>query len=264
MSDTAYWRELGLSWLRSPRQRLWRRFHDRAVGEWVAAHLPAGARSVLKTDLFEEAVGEPILAGLAERSSLAMGLDLALPLAAAARRRAGAALVVAAEVERLPLADGSVQVVVSTSTLDHFHGEDRLQRSLTELARVLAPGGTLLLTLDNLDNPVVRLRNRLVRSRVRAFGLVPYRVGATVGRAGLRRMLEASGLTPEWMGAVVHPVRSLAIPLCGWAERRWGRRGQEILLRWLSASEALGRLPTRFLTGSYLAVVARVPPSPSR
>ncbi len=264
MSDGAYWRELGLRWLESPRQRLWRHFHDGAVGAWLEAHLPADAVLVLKTDLFEEAVADPLLPRLAGSAEAALGVDLALPVAAAARRRSPAAAVLCADVERLPFADGSLGVVVSTSTLDHFESTTRLERALGELSRVLAPGGRLLLTLDNLDNPVVRLRNRLVRSRVRAFGLVPYRVGATAGRRGLRRMLEAAGLTPEWTGTVVHPVRCLAIALCERAERRWDAKGRARLLHWLTAAEILGRLPTRFLTGYYLAVVARAPSASSR
>ena len=165
---------------------------------------------------------------------------------------------------RLPVADHSLDVVVSTSTLDHFERLEELERSLHELGRVLRPGGSLLLTLDNLDNPVVRLRNRLVRSRVRAFGLVPYRVGATVGRRRLREMLHGVGFVVESMGAVVHPLRTVAIPLCERAEHRWSPTARRRLLRFLAAWDRVGRLPTRYLSGYYLAVVARRSPVPER
>ncbi len=264
MNGVEYWRELGLNWLEAPRQQLWRAFHDRVVAAWVISGLPPDARRLLKTDLFEEAVGEPLLEVLADRVELAFGVDLSLPLARAGRRRSPDGEAAAGDVLRLPVAEASLDVVVSTSTLDHFEEPKELERSLHELRRVLRPGGSLLLTLDNLDNPVVRLRNRLVRSRVRAFGLVPYRVGVTVGRRRLREMLSGAGFSMVRMGALIHPLRTVAIPLCERAEHRWGRAARERLLRFLAAWDKVGRLPTRFVTGYYLAVVARRSPVPDR
>lgn len=40
-------------------------------------------------------------------------------------------------------------LVVSTSTLDHFTCREDLVTSLEEISRVLRPGGLLILTLDN-------------------------------------------------------------------------------------------------------------------
>ncbi len=61
----------------------------------------------------------------------------------------------------LPFPDGAFDRVFSNSTLDHFDSRDDIREALRELARVLHPEGELLLTLDNLANPVVRLRNAL-------------------------------------------------------------------------------------------------------
>jgi SAM-dependent methyltransferase len=51
------------------------------------------------------------------------------------------------DLTRLGLADGSVQTVVCVSVLEHV---DDLRAALAELGRVLAPGGTLLLTVPFL------------------------------------------------------------------------------------------------------------------
>jgi 2-polyprenyl-3-methyl-5-hydroxy-6-metoxy-1,4-benzoquinol methylase len=50
------------------------------------------------------------------------------------------------DIERLPYEDDSFELVVSCETIEHV---PRPQRAVRELARVLQPGGTLLLTCPN-------------------------------------------------------------------------------------------------------------------
>ena len=66
---------------------------------------------------------------------------------------------VVADVRSLPFAEASFGVVFSGSTLDHFESAADIQRSLGELYRVLRPGGTLILTLDNPANPLIEGRS---------------------------------------------------------------------------------------------------------
>src|SRR5204863_8026948 len=68
------------------------------------------------------------------------------------------------DVRALPFADGSFDVVVSTSTLDHFQARADIDTALRELHRVLASDGLAVVTLDNPWNPLVALRNALPRS----------------------------------------------------------------------------------------------------
>ena len=64
--------------------------------------------------------------------------------------------------ERLPLADGIADVVVSTSAF-HFFG-NRI-RSLSEMERVLAPGGTVIIVDWCADHLLVRAYHLLERLR---------------------------------------------------------------------------------------------------
>ena len=74
-----------------------------------------------------------------------VGLD---PLADEYRklhRRRHAMDYVAGDAERMPFADGQFDVISSINSLDHV---DDLDAALSEIARVAAPGGTLLLLSD--------------------------------------------------------------------------------------------------------------------
>ena len=53
---------------------------------------------------------------------------------------------------------GSFDLVVSTSTLDHFGHASDIGDALAELNRVLRKGGELVITMDNTGNPVIALR----------------------------------------------------------------------------------------------------------
>src|SRR5689334_9512030 len=78
--------------------------------------------TILKTDLFEEAYGEDrILDELAGEATVAIGIDWTpRTVRSATRRAAGAFQGLVCDVRRLPFPAGSMDLVVSTSTLDHF------------------------------------------------------------------------------------------------------------------------------------------------
>src|SRR5215218_4780156 len=178
-------------WLDGEPQRLWRRHSDRVNAALVERWLRQ-VSSVLKTDLFDEAVSVGLYPALADRAERVIGIDTSERVIQAAARRYPGLEARRADVRALPLAAAEIDAVVSNSTLDHFAAPDEIGIALRELARVLRPDGLLVLTLDNPLNPVVgltkalprrslnRLWRRLGRTTVRA-GLVPYEVGATVG-----------------------------------------------------------------------------------
>lgn len=118
----------------------------------------------------------------------AAGLDLCAPLL----RRAPSAGLIQGDVERLPVASGRLDLV---TCLLVAHYLDRPDRALAEAARVLRPGGWLILA-DRIasPDPVLRgaqqrleiLRNPLVR-RLSTSG----ELSDAVGRAGFRvRMID--------------------------------------------------------------------------
>ena len=212
---------------------------------------------VLKTDAFDEAVGAGLFPQLAGRAETVIAIDISLTtLAAAALKYAGLA-VVTADLRRLPFADGSVDVIVSLSSLDHFGTLDELTASLRELHRVLSSGGHLVLTLDNWMNPLVALRNTLPFSLLHGLGIVPYRVGKTVGPRRLQALLNEAGIEVEEVAAVLHAPRVVAVALAKLVDRLGSDAIRRGFLRCLLVFERWSHWPTRFLTGYFVAVHAR-------
>ena len=235
---------------------LWYRYM-RAIYEGVLAGLggpPSGPS--LKTDLYEEAVAQD--APLAGLPGPRFGIDTSAAVVAGARdnlRRQGVACgLVVADVRALPFADGAFNLVLSGSTLDHFDDRGDLLAGLSELARVLAPGGTLALTLDNPHNPVLWLRRKLGwLSRRR---LHPYFVGETLTRREGVEALGALGLDVRRATAIAHAPRDPAMRLARRLERRAAPGRHDPLIDALMRFEPLGRAPTRWRTGYYLAFEA--------
>jgi SAM-dependent methyltransferase len=252
-----YWSRVGEEWLATARQRLWRTHHDAVVRAWLTRWLAAKrATSVLKTDLFEEAIGDGVIPMTGREGTVIVGIDVSASVvwSASRHRTIGA---VQADIRQSPFADGSFDCVVTTSTLDHFDTSDELHRSVVELVRILRPSGELLITLDNLSNPVVRLRNALPGGPLRRLGLVPYRVGASCNRQGLCYLLENAGTTVTDITAILHCPRVLMVPIARLTDRLSPHgRLSDRLLRFLDRWETMERWPSRFVTGYYLAARA--------
>jgi SAM-dependent methyltransferase len=88
----------------------------------------------------------------ARRGARVTGLDLSAELLAEARREDGVGYVLG-DVRRLPFGDGAFRHVVSLFTAFGYFDEDGDRAHLTELRRVLAPGGTF--AIDFLNPPHV-------------------------------------------------------------------------------------------------------------
>ena len=101
------------------------------------------ADRLLKTDLFEEAIGpDSFLADLTDMGR-AVGVDISGVIVAQARQRFPGSPVsyITADVRHLPFIDGAFSLILSPSTLDHFTDPADLGHSLNELRRILEPGG---------------------------------------------------------------------------------------------------------------------------
>lgn len=113
------------------------------------------------------------------------GVDVSAPMLAVARARAGAETSLAqADAARLPFADATFDAVVSASALHHW---PRPERVLAEMARVVRPGGRVVLTDwsgDHLPTRLLDLALRLTdRSHHRVYGV--RRVRELLAGAGL-------------------------------------------------------------------------------
>lgn len=252
----AHWNAVAEHWAVDCPQPLWRAHADRVGSRLTARWLPATARRVLKTDLFDEAVGTGIAPSLEAPGRRVVGIDLAVPILRAAAARVPGLCAVAADVRAMPFEDGAFDAVVSLSTLDHFDAAGDIELALAEIARVTAPRGRLVLTLDNPLNPLVALRQTLGPGVTQRLGLVPYHCGPTLAPRPLARALAQAGFTVRAEAATLHCPRVLAVALSRLVERRAGARGRAAFSSALMGFEALGGWPTRWITGHFSALLA--------
>ena len=234
------------------------RLHQALIRRWTP-DLHGGR--VLKTDLFEEACGaDQILFDLFGEAGLVMGIDLAWPIAhrARARRPDGGIQFLVSDVRSLAVRSESMDLIVSTSTLDHFASRAEFCAALWELKRVLRAGGVAIVTLDNPRNPLYALA-RLAS----CLGWAPYRLGYTVSRSGLVRHLEEAGLEVVATDLLIHNPRLISTLLFLGLRGLLGRRADAVIQGLLRLFAALGRLPTRGLTACFVAACARKPALPA-
>lgn len=216
-------------------------------------------RRVLKTDLFDEAFGvglHPFLAGQTEEF---VGIDLSDQIVAKAGQRYPGMVTIQADVRRLPFADDFFDLIISNSTLDHFMTRDQIGVALAELARVTRPGGRLVLTLDNLENPIIALRSVIPNQLLDRLGVLPYHVGATYGPRAVTRAVRGAGFSVERRTAVMHCPRVVAVAVARLLERYASESTQQRFVHSLLAWESLGSLPIRYLSGHFVALLARKP-----
>ncbi len=221
--------------------------------------LPRGRTDlIVKTDLFDEAVSDGIYTTLLDHADRVAAVDVSPVVATAAVTRHSTMLAATADVRLLPLRDDCADAVVSLSTLDHFTGPDDVTVALLELTRILRPGGVLILTMDNPSNPVLAVRNSLPFSLTHKVGLVPYPVGRTYDVRTMCRMTEEAGLDVTHVTAIMHAPRMLAIQALRLVD---GDRldTHSRLAGTLMAFEKLESLPTRFVTGHFIAIRATKP-----
>jgi SAM-dependent methyltransferase len=224
-------------------------------------------QKILKTDLFAEAFSvEQFLFDAIPAKSDVIGIDVAFEIVAAAKSQAqnrgmDAGGYICCDVKRLPLKDSSINLIISDSTLDHFPTEAEIITALKELGRVLADGGTLILTIDNKANLtyppyfIIRLWMKL--------GLSPYLIGRTLSLSRLRRALAEIGLDIEDNTAILHYPHPDG--LVRWLERslRSLSRGRldGAIRKGLAGLNRLEGSKIKYLTGRYLAIKA-VKPGP--
>jgi SAM-dependent methyltransferase len=222
--------------------------------EWIRTSTANRSRGVvLKTDLFEEAYGaDRVFDDLFPDMGLAIGMDLSHRTAlAATRRHAPAFRSIVCDARLLAFPSASMDLLVSPSTLDHFESTKDIVESLDELARVLRPGGVLLISLDNPRNPLYHLLRWFSRR-----GWTPYPLGQTVSLPSLTGMLTERGFRIEGTRYLIHNPRGISTVLFLAFRKVLGRFASVPIRGLLGGFALLGKLPSRSLTGCFLAVSA--------
>jgi SAM-dependent methyltransferase len=214
---------------------------------------PRGAGLALKTDLFEEANGEDALVPDLARSLDVVGLDLDAGTARRARHRVvGAKLkIFVSDLRGLGVRDAAFDLVVSPSTLDHFGTDDELTAALREIHRVLRPGGTAIVILDNPLNPLYYPLRWL------APWVAPFTLGHTVGSRRLRRALEQLDFEVIGHDYLIHNPRGILTLVNLMLRSLLGRFAERPIRALVRLFATLDRLPTRAFSACFVAVGAR-------
>ena len=216
-----------------------RRQHLALIHRWVGA--PSGRW--LKTDVFEELEAPRALIPSLTTAHW-VGMDISRQIGGLARAS------VVADVRQLPFPDRAFDGVLSTSTLDHFDDRLELFQALCELHRTLRPGSRLVLTLDNPQNPLVRLRNAIPFRVATRTGLVPFPLGVTLSEKEGREALAEAGFLVEQTEFLLHTPFIVGTRL---ARFDWYAR------RLLPIFDRLGSVALGRWTGHFVAFLAAVP-----
>ncbi|WP_407659397.1 class I SAM-dependent methyltransferase [Lipingzhangella rawalii] len=202
--------------------------------------------------VLDVAGGDGYWAGQARRrGARTVSVDLALHKLRRGRRLRSSPALVAGDALRLPLSDASVDAVLSVCALEHFPDGPA---ALTEMVRVLRPGGQLLLSADALTRRH-RWPNLAQTHRRR------YDVRRTYTHTQLRELLTSRGVVvgehryqfrgpgaelgylavSAWGGRLGFNAAAPAIPLVAASDAiRRNDRGSIVLLRARKPSETEG------------------------
>jgi SAM-dependent methyltransferase len=224
--------------------------------ELVARWSTKTAGRLLKTDLFEEANGaDQLLFDLRDPRGITLGLDHDSGIVAQARGRCPPGPEIGflvADVRSIPFKTDSFDIVISSSTLDHFTNKRDFDSALQEIGRVLHPGGTLILTLDNPLNPLYWPLRWLSFAG-------PFRLGYTPLPGSLRKRLSWMGFEVIGSATLLHNPRVVSTLIFLAVRRVMGRKGDAVIRALLNFFALFERLPTRRFTCCFNGVMARKP-----
>ncbi|UCH51623.1 MAG: class I SAM-dependent methyltransferase [Chloroflexota bacterium] len=233
-----------------------RRIYSGLIAKWTDV---TGSERILKTDLFAEAVhpSRSFLWDLLQANLRVVGIDISTEVTGRARANTlhyvsrSSAQYVSCDVRKLPFANNTFDLIVSDSTLDHFHYTHEIDTSLSELSRVLRPGGTLIITMDNKSNftePLFRIWLFL--------RLYPVFVGRTYSIEELKKALASTGFVVADTTAIIHNPRFIVRRIIPLVRKAAPVRFDGFIRKCLAFFDGLENKKTKYLTGQFIAAKA--------
>ena len=188
------------------------------------------------------------------RESLVTAVDVAqttVKAAAARQRQRGLTQhYVCGDITALPVAAQTIDIIISTSTLDHFTTREAFAAALRELRRVLKPRGSLIITINNRWDLNYYLMVRVGQ----LLGMVPYPVQFYT-RGQLTARLNECGLQVVAGDHCVHIISPLNTVLLGLRKILPSHIMNHVAERCIAFSRWLGgKTGTKWLTGWFIAV----------
>ena len=213
--------------------------------------------TVLKTDLWEEALepGGPVF-DFATKNGKVWGIDISPKVVKWACQKTGQKGIrfnaCVSDVKKLAFKDNRFDLIISTSTLDHF---PEIDVALKELYRTLKPKGVIILILDNATNLLLSLIFALMRA-LRKYPT--FYVERTYSLWKAKDLLRGAGFRIEDSTAIVHTVPPLPMTVNELCRRGNSRILLGICRRVIGLSDIVGKSNVflKYLTGYYVAVKA--------
>ncbi len=250
--DTKYWDQVAKKMANGQdfdelRGEQYRRVHFNLLARWADI---TTSQIILKTDLFAEALcpSRAFLWDMLKTNSDVIGMDVPAEITSRAKTRSAqyapnSAEYINCDVRQSPFASNSFDLIISDSSLDHFRHKNEIATVLSELNRVLKPGGTFIITMDNKGN----ITEPLFRLWI-FFGLAPFFIGKTYSIKELKQALAKAGFRVMDSTAIIHNPRLFTKKIIAFLRKirpvtsdQWIRRGLVLL-------DGLEHRNTKYLT----------------
>jgi len=157
-------------------------------------------KRALKTDSFEEAFGDDEITGkLSESSKNVINLDISYEiLKQACLRNSGRKFrAVAADISCMPFEDSTFDLIFSSSTYGYL---DDIKRGLKEAYRILKPGGSLIISINNKYGFFFRLMTRIFVH----FNRIPFFLSNPYSACNFIKLLNEAGFKVTQHEYIVH------------------------------------------------------------
>lgn len=237
----------------------YRNAHLDLISSWVTL---SSHQNILKTDLFAEAMcpSRSFMWEILRKSGRITGIDISPEICKKSKQNTGvfapgqSSVYISCDIRALPFSTACFDLVISDSTLDHFKNKRDIQIALNEFSRVLKPGGTIIITMDNKTN----LTEPLFRLWI-ILGLAPFFIGKTYSMRELKTAAQKTGLEIAECNTLIHNPRFFTKLMVSVFRHVFPRKYDSWTKRSLKYFDSLSLQPTRYLTAQFIAIKATKP-----